>query len=83
MSRSEWTFKTIKAHFDALRKADKDAVDAAFEAAKEKSSSHNDLIKEAQRKEETYVTKAELYTGLIAVTAIIGAATAVLRFFLN
>lgn len=79
----KWTLSTLKAHFDALRVDDKDAVDAAFEAAKEKSASHNDLIKEAQRKEETYVTKAELYTGLIAVTAVIGAAAAVLRFFLK
>lgn len=78
-----WTLETLKEHIDALRKADQDAIKAAFEAAKEKSSSHNDLIKEGQRKEATYVTKAELYSGLIAVTALIGAVAAILRFFFN
>jgi len=76
-----WTLDTLKEHFDALRRDDKDAVSAAFEAAKEKSQSHNDLIREGQRKEQTYVTKAELYAGLIAVTALIGAAMAILKFF--
>lgn len=70
-----------KAYVDALRAADQDAISAAFEAAKEKSLAHNDLIREGQRKEQSYVTKAELYAGLIAVTALIGAATAILRLF--
>lgn len=78
---SEWTVDTLKEHFDALREDDKRELKNAFEAAKEKSAGHNDLIKEGQRKEATYVTKAELYAGLIAVTALIGAATAVLRLF--
>jgi hypothetical protein len=33
MSKSGWTIETLKAHFDELRKSDKQAIDAALAAA--------------------------------------------------
>ena len=76
-----WTVDTLKEHFDALRSADQEAVRAALDAAKEKSLAHNDLIKEMQRKEALYVTKAELYAALLAVVAVVGATMTILQFF--
>jgi hypothetical protein len=74
---------SLRDYFEALREDDKRELTNAFNAAKEKSASHNDLIREGQRKEASYVTKAELYAALIAVTAVITAATAILRLFIK
>jgi hypothetical protein len=43
----------------ALRKADQLAVKAAFEAAKEKSATHNDLIQAMERLLVTFVNQSE------------------------
>lgn len=80
---TEWTLETLKAHYDALREADKQAVTAAFEAAKEKSLAHNDLIREMQRKESAYITKAAAYLALVGVVGVVSATVATLAFFLK
>jgi hypothetical protein len=89
---TEWTVTTLKEHFEALRADDLRAV-AELAASNEKAlqetrtatekrfDSVNEFRGSLSDQTKTYVTKAELYAGLIAVTAIIGAATAVLRFF--
>jgi hypothetical protein len=80
---SEWTVDTLKAHFDALRIDDKDALRVALQEAKEKAASHNDLIREGQRKEALYVTKSELYASVLAAAAIVGTIVTVLNLVLK
>lgn len=71
---------SLRDYFEALREDDKRELKNAFEAAKEKSASHNDLIREGQRKEETYVTKGALYAALIAFTAVAAVIMTILSF---
>ncbi len=91
---TEWTIATLKQHFEALRTDDLRAV-AELAASNEKAlqetrtatekrfDSVNEFRGQLSDQTKTYVTKAELYAGLIAVTALIGAAATVLRFFVH
>jgi hypothetical protein len=69
--------------YDERAAAQDRAISAAFEAAKEKSQSHNDLIQEMRRKEGTFVTKASLYLALVGVVGLVSATVATLAFFLK
>ena len=69
-----WTINTLKEHIDAMRVADQHALDAAFEAAKEKSESHNRLIEAMERQQATFITKGQMYAALIAAVAVLGLA---------
>lgn len=68
----KWTHDTMKQYFDALREADQHALAAAFEAAKEKSESHNDLIQAMERQQATFVTKGMVLTALGAALTVLG-----------
>lgn len=72
MSDSEWTVATLKIHFDELRKADELRLNAAFEAAKEKSESHNALIEAMERQQHTFVTKGMVLTAMGAALTVLG-----------
>ncbi len=60
----------LREHFEALRQADQHALTAAFEAAKEKSAMHNDLIRAMERQQATFVTKGTIYAAVIATVAV-------------
>ena len=64
-----WTLEAVKEHFEQLRLSDHRAVDAAFDAAKEKSEAHNALISAMERQQATFVTKGQVYAALIASLA--------------
>lgn len=83
MADSGWTIETLKQHFDALREADKHALEAAFEAAKEKSESHNELIQAMERLQSTYVTKGMVLTALGAALTVLGLVIAYFANFAN
>lgn len=61
---------SLREHLEALREADLRAVQAAFEAAKEKSAMHNDLIRAMERQQDTFVTKGTIYAAVIAAVAV-------------
>lgn len=63
-------------HLAALREADQAALSAAFEAAKEKSANHNDLIKAMERQQANFVTKDQVRWAFMALIGGIGVATA-------
>ena len=66
MAEDVWTIPALKEHFDSLREADQHALTAAFEAAKEKSESHNRLIEAMEHQQATFITKGQAYAALIA-----------------
>jgi len=68
----DWTLLTLKAYFDALRAEDHKAIDAAFEAAKEKSASHNELIQAMERQQATFITKGNALTAVATALTVIG-----------
>lgn len=74
---------SLKEHFEALRAADHRAIDAAFEAAKEKSASHNELIHAMERQSATFVTTAQVRWMFTALIAVIGLAVAVAVAFVG
>jgi len=83
---------SLREYFEALRADDLRAV-AELAASNEKAlqetraatekrfDSVNEFRGQLSDQSKTYVTKAELYAGLIAVTAIVGAAGVIFRFF--
>lgn len=69
--------KLIQAH----REGDKLAVETALTAAKEMAQQHNDLIRAAEKRDETYASKADLsrveafqarLTGAFIILSLIG-----------
>ena len=62
---------TLREHFEALREADLRAIHAAFEAAKEKSAMHNDLIRAMKDQQAAYVTKGMIYAAVISMVAVV------------
>lgn len=61
---------SLREHFEALRIADQRAVEAAFEAAKEKAERHNELIGAMERQSAAFVTKGQVYAVVIATVAV-------------
>ena len=70
---------SLREYFEALRKADQRAVDAALEAAKEMAAKHNDLITAMKDQQANFVTKDQAalqFKGLaIALGGLVALAT--------
>lgn len=54
---NDWTFSTLKKHFDALRQADKEAIDKALAAAEKAVTAALTAAKEAVLKAENAAEK--------------------------
>lgn len=80
---TEWSVTTLKEHIEALRAQDQKAISAALAAAQEKALAHNDLIKEMQRKEALYVTKASLWWALVGTVSVVSLIFVALNFFIK
>lgn len=69
-------FETIRAidreHTKELREAYQRAIDAAFEAAKEKSANHNDLIRAMERLQATFITRGMVYSAITTALVVLG-----------
>lgn len=61
-----WTFDTFETWVLSVNEERAQALEAAFEAAKEKSDSHNRLIEAMERQQATFITKGQVYAALIA-----------------
>lgn len=67
---------SMKEHYDEVRKVEREAIKVALDAANEKARTHNDILKELERQQSTYVTKEQMRWAITSLLAGIAVATA-------
>lgn len=67
----------LKQHNEELRKADREAVKIALDAANEKARTHNDILGAMKDQQNSFVTKESVRWAIGALFAGIAVATAI------